>query len=82
VTVVMCLPMTRLPFRTAIPKKPLAVPRLLARATGSAAGSYFQDPSPAATGNNAKTETGRDSGTPSLPTPLRFTKEGRSRSSL
>jgi len=35
------LPMTGPPFGTSFPKKPLTVSRLLARATGNVAGSYF-----------------------------------------
>jgi hypothetical protein len=65
----------RAPLLDRLPKKPLAVPRLLARATSSAAGSYFQDPSPTATGYYAETGTGRDSGTLLLSPPLRFLKE-------
>ena len=68
----------RAPLRDRLPKKPLAVPRLLARATGSATGSYFQDPLPTATGYYAETGTGRDSGNLLLLPPLRFTEEGGS----
>ena len=51
----------RAPLRERLPKKTLAVPRLPARATGSAAGSYFQDPLPTATGYSAETGTGLES---------------------
>jgi hypothetical protein len=58
-----CVPAyDRAPLRNHLPKKTIAVPRLLARATGSAAGSYFLDPLPTATGYYAETGTGRDSG--------------------
>ena len=51
------LPMTVLPFGTAFPKKPLTVPRLPARAPGSAVAD-------SSAGYYAETGTRRDSGTP------------------
>jgi hypothetical protein len=69
--------------RDRLSKKPLAVPRLPARATGSAAGSYFQDPLPTATGYYAETGTGRVSGNflPPPPPSASLKSEGTVRSS-